>query len=167
MENRPPALTFRGPDQLEVPAWTRWPRLWRRAIDLFSAGAPTTSDGLLHGDFHLGNLLWENDHVSGLIDWAETSWGPPDLDVAHLCSDFAMIHGATAAETFRSAYLHAGGHLDPDPDKARYWKLSDILGFLPDPARILPVLLQIDRPDLSPELLRQNIEGLLTMTLDQ
>jgi hypothetical protein len=69
-----------------------------------------------------------------LIDWAETSWGPPDLDVAHACSDFAMLHTTADAETFRTAYVRQGGRLNPDPGAARFWAISDILGFLPDPA---------------------------------
>lgn len=87
--------------------------LWQTAIDLLDAGAPTTPGGLLHGDFHFGNLFWDADQVSGVIDWAETSWGPADHDVAHLCSDFAMLQGPLSAETFRSTYQLSGGRLTP------------------------------------------------------
>jgi aminoglycoside phosphotransferase (APT) family kinase protein len=162
--DQPPNFSFRGPTEPEIPSWARWPDLWRRAIDLFVAGAPPTPYGLLHGDFHLGNTLWLNDHVTGLVDWAETSWGPPDLDVAHLCSDFAMMHTPAAADAFRSAYLHEGGQLDPDPDAARFWMVSDILGFLPDPAHILPAV-KTTRPDLTPTLIRQGLEDLLALSL--
>lgn len=164
-KDRPPGITFRGPAHPEVPSWTRRPEVWQRAISLLDAGAPTTPSRLLHGDFHFGNLLWDVDQISGVIDWAETSWGPADHDVAHLCSDFAMLHGPLSAETFRSAYQLAGGCLDPDED-ARYWTVYDILGFLPDPARIFPAL-QPGRPDLSPSSLRQRLEDLLLIALAQ
>lgn len=76
LENRrPPTFTFRGPTEPEVPSWVRWPSLWRQAIDVWNAGPPPTPYGLLHRDFHLGNTLWQGDGVSGLVDWAETSWG--------------------------------------------------------------------------------------------
>ena len=163
-EHQPPTFSFRGPAEPEVPGWARWPGLWKQAIDLWAAGPPPTPYGLLHRDFHLGNILWQDDTVTGLIDWAETSWGPPDLDVAHLCSDFAMLHTATDVETFRAAYVRQGGQLDPDPDAARFWVVSDILGFLPDPAHILAAVAS-SRPDLTSGIIRRGLEDLLAQTL--
>ena len=163
-EDQPPAFGFRVPTPLEVPGWAGRPGLWRRAIGLWAAGSPRTANGLLHRDFHFGNLLWQGDTVTGLIDWAETSWGPPDLDVAHACSDFAMLHTTADAETFRSAYVAQGGQLDADPDAARFWAVSDILGFLPDPAHILPAL-RSTRPDLTADAIRRGLEDLLAATL--
>lgn len=160
--DRPPAWAFRGPDDPQVPDWTTRPDLWRRAIDVFRAGVPAAPHGLLHRDFHLGNTLWEDDEVTGVIDWAETSWGPPDVDVAHMCSDFAMMHAPAEADRFRTAYLAAGGRLDADA--TRFWTISDVLGFLPDPAHILPAV-RITRPDLSAGLIRDRLEGLLAATL--
>ncbi len=147
-----------------MPTWGRWPSLWRHAIDLKDAGPPPTRRGLIHRDFHLGNVLWEGDTVTGVIDWAETSWGPADLDVAHMCSDFAMMHSSTDAEDFRAGYVRAGGLLDPDPEAARFWMVVDILGFLPDPAHILPAV-TTNRPDLSPNAIRRGLEDLLRATL--
>jgi len=138
--------------------------LWIRAIKLWTAGPPPTPYGLLHRDFHLGNTLSEDDHVTGLIDWAETSWGPPDLDVAHACADFAMLHTTADAESFRTAYVECGGRLDPDPDAGRFWVIADILGFLPDPAHILAAVAP-SRPDLSAEDVRRGLEDLLALTL--
>ncbi|HZA04989.1 MAG TPA: aminoglycoside phosphotransferase family protein [Propionibacteriaceae bacterium] len=163
-EQRPPTFSFRGPSEPAVPDWARSPGLWRRAMDVWAAGPPPTAYGLLHRDFHLGNTLWRGDAVSGLIDWAEASWGPPDLDVAHACADFAMLHTTADAEAFRAAYLRQGGRLDPDPDAARFWVVSDILGFLPDPAHILAAV-GPSRPDLSPADVRRGLEDLLALTL--
>ena len=162
--NRPSTFSFRGPAEPEVPGWARWPALWQQAIDAWSAGPPATPYGLLHRDFHLGNTLWQSDRVTGLIDWAETSWGPPDLDVAHACSDFAMLHATADGEAFRAAYLRQGGRLDPDPDAARFWVVSDILGFLPDPAHILTAVART-RPDLSADIVRRGLEDFLALTL--
>ena len=148
-ESTPDVLVPGSDSSRTIPGWARWPGLWRQAIDLRAAGPPPTPYGLLHRDFHLGNILWQNDTVTGLIDWAETSWGPPDLDVAHLCSDFAMLHTTADVEAFRAAYVRQGGQLDPDPDAARFWVVSDILGFLPEPAHILDAVAS-SRPDLSP-----------------
>lgn len=164
VRDRPPTFAFRGPTALEVPGWAGRPDLWRRAIDLRASGPPATPHGLLHRDFHLGNTLWEGDTVTGLVDWAETSWGPADLDVAHACSDFAMLHTTADAAAFRTAYLQQGGRLDPDPDAARFWAVSDILGFLPDPAHILAAV-GTGRPDLTADAVRTGLEDLLAVTL--
>jgi aminoglycoside phosphotransferase (APT) family kinase protein len=163
-EHRPPTFSFRGPTEPDVPAWARRPDLWRRAIDLRAAGAPPTPYGLLHRDFHLSNIVWQHDTVTGLVDWADVSWGPPDLDVAHLCSDFAMLHTTADVPTFRAAYLGHGGQLESDPDAARFWVVSDILGFLPDPAHILPAVAS-SRPDVSADTIRRGLEDLLALTL--
>ena len=165
LERRPPTFTFRGSTEPTIPTWTRRPGLWRRAIDLWAAGPPASPYGLLHRDFHLGNVLWVGDAVSGLIDWAETAWGPADLDVAHAGSDFAMLHTTADSEIFRAAYLRAGGRLEQDADAARFWVVSDILGFLPDPAHIL-VSVAGSRPDLTPGAVRLGLESLLARTLD-
>jgi aminoglycoside/choline kinase family phosphotransferase len=145
-----------------VPVWTSRPALWQRAIDLRAAGAPSTRFGLIHRDFHFGNILWQGASVSGLVDWAETSWGPADLDVAHLCSDFAMLHTTDGATAFRHAYQRSGGSLDTE--EFRYWQVSDILGFLPDPAHILPAVAP-GRPDLTAARIRNGLEELLALTL--
>jgi aminoglycoside phosphotransferase (APT) family kinase protein len=161
---QPPIFAFRGSSEPEVPDWARWPDLWRQAIDRWRAGPPPTAYGLLHRDFHLSNVLCQGDTVTGLVDWAETSWGPPDLDVAHACADFAMLHTTADAEAFRAAYLRQGGRLEPDPDAARFWVVADILGFLPDPAHILAAVGR-SRPDLTPIDVRQGLEDLLARTL--
>ena len=163
-EHRPPTFTFRGPPEPQVPTWARWPGQWQRAIDLWAAGPPPTPYGLLHRDFHLGNVLWCGDQVTGLVDWAEASWGPADLDVAHAIADFAMLHALVDVETFREAYLRQGGRLDPDPDAARFWLVADIVGFLPDPAHILASV-GPTRPDLSADDIRYRLEDLLVATL--
>ena len=163
-EERPPAFSFRESSEGHVPEWARWPELWRRALSIRADRPPDTDQGLLHGDCHLSNTLWEGATVSGLIDWAETAWGPPDLDVAHMCSDFAMMHSTSDAEAFRAAYTRHGGRLDPDRDSARYWAVSDILGFLPDPAHILTAVAN-NRPDLTADALRRGLEDLLAATL--
>ena len=164
-ERRPPTSTFRGPARPQVPVWAWRPHLWRAAIGLWQAGPPPTPHRLLHRDFHLGNTLWQGDAVSGLVDWAETSWGPPDLDVAHACADLAMLHSVADVEIFRTGYARHGGSVDPDPAAAAYWVIDDVLGFLPDPAHILPGL-AARRPDLTPVAVRRGLEDLLALTLD-
>jgi aminoglycoside phosphotransferase (APT) family kinase protein len=152
------------PEVLEVPAWSDRPALWAEAIQRYAGPPPATPLHLIHRDFHPGNTLWEGDVVTGLIDWAETSWGPSDLDVAHACSNFAMLHSLDDALAFREAYERRGGRLDPDPEARRYWACLDALGFLPDPDPIVAALMR-QRPDLDPEGVRRRLEDLLALAL--
>ncbi|MGI3784860.1 MAG: phosphotransferase family protein [Janthinobacterium lividum] len=162
--DRPAPFARWVPAVPEVPSWTRRPELWAEAIDRCLGPRPATEDHVIHRDFHPGNTLWEGDVVTGLIDWADTAWGPSDLDVAHACSNFAMLHSVEDAEAFTQAYVRRGGRLDPDPDARRYWTCLDVLGFLPDPGPVVVALIR-QRPDLDVDGVRQRLEQLLARAL--
>ena len=162
-EQPPPFAPWTPPD-LAVPTWTTRPGLWSEAIERYRGPRPATPEHLIHRDFHPGNTLWEGDVVTGLIDWAETSWGPSDLDVAHACSNFAMLHSVEEAVAFAQAYERRGGRLDPDPEARRYWTCLDVLGFLPDPGPIVAALTR-QRPDLDADGVRDRLEDLLALSL--
>ena len=163
-DERPPPFAAWTPPDLAVPTWTTRPGLWSEAIERYRGPRPATPEHLIHRDFHPGNTLWEGDVVTGLIDWAETSWGPSDLDVAHACANFAMLHSVEEAVAFAAAYERRGGRLDPDPEARRYWTCLDVLGFLPDPGPIV-VALTRQRPDLDADGVRRRLEDLLALAL--
>ena len=162
--DRPPPFAPWTPAVLEVPAWSRRPDLWAEAIERWRGPRPSTPEHLIHRDFHPGNTLWQGDVVTGLIDWAETSWGPSDLDVAHACANFAMLHSLEDAKAFARAYVRRGGQLDRDPEARRYWACLDALGFLPDPGPIVVALIR-QRPDLDVDGVRDRLEDLLAHAL--
>lgn len=161
---RPRPYEFWAPDDLEVPGWTTRPQLWRCAIDIFNQGPPPTRQGLVHRDFHPGNILWDGDRITGVIDWAETSWGPPDLDVMHSRANFAMLHDFDSADAFSDAYRWHGGIIDHDHNARVFWAVSDILGFLPDPIQIITALIR-HRTDLPDQVVRERLEHLLMITI--
>jgi aminoglycoside phosphotransferase (APT) family kinase protein len=163
-DRRPRPYVFWVPDDLHVPRWTSQPRLWQRAIEVFDQVPPATKHGLVHCDFHPGNILWEGDRITGVIDWAETSWGPADLDVMHSRANFAILHDLDSAVAFSNAYRRHGGVLDDDHDAELFWAVSDVLGFLPDPAEIMAALINA-RPDLTAHVVRERLERLLMITL--
>ncbi|MCW2810829.1 MAG: aminoglycoside phosphotransferase family protein [Friedmanniella sp.] len=164
LDPRPEPYAFWAPDPLTVPPWSPRPELWERAIAVFLGPRPDTPAGLVHRDFHPGNILWDGDRVTGVIDWAETSWGPPDLDVAHALTNFALLLDPRHTEVFLAAYRGHGGVLDPDLEARRFWAVSDILGFLPDPVGHLTAL-TASRPELTPEVLRARLEAWLVVVL--
>jgi aminoglycoside phosphotransferase (APT) family kinase protein len=161
---RPRRFEFWVPPRPVVPVWARNGDLWRRALEIYAGSPPATPYGLVHRDFHPGNVLWVGDKITGVIDWAETSWGPADLDVVHSRTNFAVLHSVDQAYEFSAAYASHGGMVDPDPEAQRFWAVSDILGFLPDPQPILRALTAV-RPELTADVLRDRLEQFLARTL--
>jgi aminoglycoside phosphotransferase (APT) family kinase protein len=161
---RPRRYEFWVPPKPVVPVWARNRDLWRRALDIYAGTPPATPSGLVHRDFHPGNVLWAGDEITGIIDWAETSWGPADLDVMHSRTNFAVLHSIDQAYEFSAAYTRHGGRVDPEPEAQRFWAVSDILGFLPDPRPILRALMVI-RPELTGDVVRDRLEQFLAHTL--
>jgi aminoglycoside phosphotransferase (APT) family kinase protein len=63
----------------------------------------------LHGDLCLGNALFLNDRLSGVVDWTRTIAGPPSFDLASLCVDAGLFGPAAAVTTVVRGYRSAGG----------------------------------------------------------
>lgn len=108
------------------PPWTARPELWDAAFARFAAPAPPLPPGtapvLLHRDFHPGNVLWEGDAISGVVDWPSASVGHPHADPGHCRMDLARTVGLPAADRF----LQLAGI--PRRDYDPYWDLAAVLG---------------------------------------
>lgn len=72
---------------------------WAAAIDVIRRPAPPYEGRFLHRDFQPGNVLFDvppprqaGPRITGVVDWAATSWGPADLDVAHCSTNLAQQH---------------------------------------------------------------------------
>jgi aminoglycoside phosphotransferase (APT) family kinase protein len=59
---------------------------------------------LLHGDFWMGNLLWRDGGLAGLLDWEDACLGDPMAELAAACCDLHSRFGADAAEALACAY---------------------------------------------------------------
>jgi aminoglycoside phosphotransferase (APT) family kinase protein len=70
MERAAPDLTGRAPE------------LGGLLAERVPAEAPPT---LVHGDYHLGNLLFRGPEVAAVLDWEIAQLGQPLLDLACLC----------------------------------------------------------------------------------
>lgn len=136
-----------------VPEWSSKPALWREAFAQLDEEPPDYEPVFIHRDFHLGNVLWEDTTVTGVVDWVETSTGPAQLDVAHCRTYLAMLHGPEAAHRF-------GRYAEP----ARYWDLFDIAGYSPDPVKVVAPWREQGRP-ISDDLARARLEDYLADVL--
>jgi len=131
------------------PVWWRDAGLWDRAVKV-SATRPGEIDDpvLIHRDFHPGNLLWEGDAVSGVVDWGDACVGPAAFDLAHYRVNIATLVGPEAADAA----------FPGDPA----WDIEAALGYLDHEA--------LDDwrgpwPDVSPAIARERLEAFIARAL--
>lgn len=73
---------------------------------------PRNAPALLHGDFWCGNLLWQGDALTGIIDWEDAALGDPLADVANSRREVLWFYGREAMQAFTDAYRQQMPHLD-------------------------------------------------------
>jgi len=54
-----------------------------RAVEAEAAGLADFRPCLVHGDLHVSNVLLDNAGEVGFVDWLESRWGDPALDLAY------------------------------------------------------------------------------------
>ena len=114
-----------------VPSWATDAAVWEDAFALLRTDAPSYEPCFIHRDFQHRNVLWSEDHqITGVVDWVETSMGPAWLDVAHCCTNIAIVHGSETADQFAAAYVARTGR-----ERQHYFDVMDIGGFLPPPGK--------------------------------
>ncbi len=67
---------------------------------------------LLHGDFWLGNLLWEARALRGIIDWEDAMLGDPLADLGKCRLELLWAQGKRAMTAFTTAWLAQNPALD-------------------------------------------------------
>ncbi len=111
---------------LEVPAWSTDDGLWRAAIELVQGPAPAGDWCFIHRDYQPFNLLWTGATLTGVVDWVWSSYGPPDLDVAHCRLNLTVLYSADYAARFLEHYQAvAGRRVEP------WWDVAGLLVYLP------------------------------------
>lgn len=140
------------------PDWAADTELWRSAFRVLDRSPPEHRGVFMHRDFHLGNVLWREGRVSGVVDWVEASWGPADLDVAHCETNLAMLHGPSAAHRFRAAYPAATTTADQSPKDSTYWQVMDVVGYLPTPRKVAAPWRDKGRVDVTDDIAEQRLE---------
>ncbi|MFD1079343.1 phosphotransferase family protein [Longispora fulva] len=59
---------------------------------------------LTHFDYWSGNVLWESDQLTGVVDWSGAALAPRGFDVSWCRLDLVLLHGPDAARAFLDAY---------------------------------------------------------------
>jgi aminoglycoside phosphotransferase (APT) family kinase protein len=115
---------------LQPPPASTVPDAWAAAIEVHGGAAPAHEAVLVHRDFHPGNVLWQGEGVSAVVDWSCASVGAPEVDVSHCRANLEMRLGARAADRLLAIWRERSGRAEYDP----YWDLQAAVGML-DPER--------------------------------
>ena len=97
----------------------------------FFAHPPTASQRCFcHGDFHYANLLWQDGHISAILDFELAGYGDRDFDIA-----WAMFlrpgQRFFKTEDERQAFLRGyAEHGEYDPDAVRFYTAQCYVYFL-------------------------------------
>jgi aminoglycoside phosphotransferase (APT) family kinase protein len=89
---------------------------------------PAMENAFVHGDYRLGNVIFDETGLKGVIDWELAHWGDPMEDIAWLMMRSWRFGGAKPVagvgerEAFFRAYEEAGG-FPIDRERLRFWSV--------------------------------------------
>ena len=85
--------------------------------------------GLVHGDYRLGNFIFDESGLVAILDWEIAHLGDPVEDLAWLCvrawrfgNDDLPVAGLGTREALIEAYMEGGGAA-VDPAALRFWEV--------------------------------------------
>jgi len=145
-------------ESLLVPAWSKHPEVWKRALDVVHGPAPSFRSCFVHRDYHPSNVLWSSGRVSGIVDWVNGCRGPAGIDVAWCRHNLANLHGVSTADDFLAAYIvAAGSDFNYDP----YWDLMSVVELLPGPPSMYEGWRAAGFPGISNTIMRERVDAYL------
>jgi aminoglycoside phosphotransferase (APT) family kinase protein len=107
---------------------------------------------LTHYDYWTGNVLWQGDTITGVIDWAGAARAPRGFDVSWCRLDLVLLHDHATADTFLTAYQRAAGQLIPH---IHLWDLFALTNSYHAVETWLPNYRPLGRTDLTTAILRE------------
>jgi aminoglycoside phosphotransferase (APT) family kinase protein len=134
------------PPGIAAPDWkAAWRALERLVITL---------DQLIHHDYHIGNVLFEQGKLSGIVDWSAAAFGSAAFDVGYCRMDLAMTFGRDAADDFLQSYEDARQQRIAD---LPLWDIAGAVRAFPDPAMWLHGWHDAGRVELTADTLRERL----------
>ncbi|MEU7246293.1 phosphotransferase family protein [Streptomyces sparsogenes] len=147
--------------------------VWAAAIDVIRNPAPPYEGRFLHRDFQPGNVLFDvplarpaDARITGVVDWAATSWGPADLDVAHCSVNLALLHGPAWGLRFAEAYEEAGGVLAATASERLYWQVRDGLASSEEVQLVAQSWRAAGRAELTTRAVEERLDAYVTALMD-
>ncbi len=146
---------------------------WAAAIDVISQPVPPYEGRFLHRDFQPGNVLFDvppgrsaGARITGVVDWAATSWGPADLDVSHCSVNLALLHGPAWGLRFTEAYEEAGGMLAAATSERLYWQVRDGLASSEEVQFVAQQWREAGRTELTTRAVEERLDAYVTTLMD-
>ncbi|WP_420708653.1 phosphotransferase family protein [Streptomyces sp. NRRL S-1813] len=146
---------------------------WVAAIDVIRRPAPPYEGRFLHRDFQPGNVLFDvppprpaDARITGVVDWAATSWGPADLDVAHCSTNLALLHGPAWGLRFAETYEEAGGVLATAASERLYWQVRDALACSEEVQLVAQPWREAGRTELTTRAVEERLDVYVTALMD-
>ncbi|MFE7610571.1 phosphotransferase family protein [Streptomyces celluloflavus] len=146
---------------------------WAAAINVIRSPAPPYEGRFLHRDFQPGNVLFDvpppgsaDVRIAGVVDWAATSWGPADLDVAHCSTNLALLHGPAWGLRFAEAYEEAGGVLAAAASERLYWQVRDGLAASEEVQQVAQLWRGEGRTELTTRAVEERLDAYVTTLMD-
>jgi len=135
--------------------------VWHAVHNLFPTLQPVPP-ALVHVDYWNGNLLWQDQRLTAVLDWEEAAYGDPAYDVAYLRHELAMLGGAPLADAFLAAYEQASGRSLPT---LALWELAAAARFMPDPEGMIPEWQALQAGVYDVTAVKQNFRNFLASAL--
>ena len=146
---------YNDAEALAVPNWSQQRDAWKKAIEIVEGPPRSYSESFVHRDYHPSNVLWQDGHVSGIVDWVNGCRGPAGIDVAWCRHNLASLHGVSVADEFLTAYIaEAGSEFQYDP----YWDLMSVVELLPGPPLVYEGWRASGVPNISNALMRERVD---------
>jgi aminoglycoside phosphotransferase (APT) family kinase protein len=171
-ERPPKYVTLTTADTVVVPKGAD-AAAWAAAIDVIRKPVPAYEGRFLHRDFQPGNVLFDvlpstpaGARITGVVDWAGTSWGPADLDVAHCSANLALLHGPAWGLRFAEAYEEAGGVLAAATSERLYWQVRDGLAFSEEVRLVSRPWREVGRTELTTRAVEERLDAYVTAVMD-
>jgi aminoglycoside phosphotransferase len=105
---------------------------------------------LTHSDYWSGNVVWNNHHLSGVVDWNSGSLGPRGFDVGWCRLDLYLLFDEHTADVFLNSYETAFGEELSAP---ALWDLWAVARSDETVHTWVPNYLDLGRSDLTAEAL--------------
>lgn len=109
---------------------------------------PDAEPVFVHGDLWQGNVLFDGDRVTGVVDWDCAGAGPYGVDLGSLRCDAALHFGPAAPDEVLAGWESAAGRT-PAPGTVAYWDAVAALSTPPAAAAWLPSFAGQGRTDLT------------------
>lgn len=75
---------------------------------------------LLHGDFWVQNLIWDDDQIAAILDWEDAAFGDPISDLACALLELRYLYDDALVEHFLGAYRREH---EVDPSRLVLWQV--------------------------------------------